>query len=61
MTGYEPLASLSFGNRRKAQIAYVIALNTGILLLDEPANGLDITAKQSLKRLLARFIGPENA
>lgn len=59
MTGYEPLASLSFGNRRKAQIAYVIALNTGILLLDEPANGLDITAKQSLKRLLARFIGPE--
>lgn len=59
MTGYEPLASLSFGNRRKAQIAHVIALNTGILLLDEPANGLDITAKQSLKRLLARFIGPE--
>lgn len=59
MTGYEPLSSLSFGNRRKAQMAYVIALNTDILLLDEPANGLDITAKQSLRRLLARFIGPE--
>lgn len=59
MTGMEPLASLSFGNRRKAQMAYVIALNTDILLLDEPANGLDITAKQSLRRLLARFIGPE--
>lgn len=59
MTGHEPLSSLSFGNRRKAQMAYVIALNTDILLLDEPANGLDITAKQSLRRLLARFIGPE--
>ncbi|MDE7024872.1 MAG: ABC transporter ATP-binding protein [Paramuribaculum sp.] len=58
MTGYEPLASLSFGNRRKAQIAYVIALNTDVLLLDEPANGLDITAKQSLRRLLARFVDP---
>lgn len=59
MTGEEPLTSLSFGNRRKAQIAYVIALNTNILLLDEPANGLDITAKQALRRLLARFVGPE--
>ena len=56
MTGREPLSSLSFGNRRKAQIAYVLALSTPILLLDEPTNGLDITAKQALRRLIARHV-----
>ncbi len=59
MTGHESLAKLSFGNRRKAQLAYVIALGTETVLLDEPANGLDITAKQSLRRLLARHVSPE--
>ncbi len=59
MTGYEKLAHMSLGNRKKAQLAYVLALQTDILLLDEPANGLDISSRQILLELLERFILPE--
>lgn len=59
MTGYEKLTHLSLGNRKKAQLAYALALQTDILLLDEPANGLDISSRQILLELLGRFIRPE--
>lgn len=57
MTGNEPLADMSLGDRHKAQVAYALALGTKILLLDEPANGLDITSKKSLATLIARAAG----
>lgn len=47
------LQALSFGSRKKANIAYALALNTDVLLLDEPANGLDIQSKKSLNKVLA--------
>lgn len=53
-TGTERLDRMSLGMRRKAMLAYAIALRTDLLLLDEPANGLDINSKQILARLLAR-------
>lgn len=56
MTGDEKLKNLSLGSRRKAQLAYAISLQTDLLLLDEPANGLDITAKQTLQKFLAANI-----
>ena len=59
MTGYEKLNHLSLGNRKKAQLAFALALQTDILLLDEPANGLDISSRQILLELLGRFIRPE--
>lgn len=49
---------LSLGNRKKAKLAYALSLQTDVLLLDEPANGLDITAKQALLETLARAIQP---
>lgn len=49
----DKLSSLSFGSRKKANIAYALALNTDVLLLDEPANGLDIQSKKSLNKVLA--------
>lgn len=52
------LDKLSLGNRRKAQLAYILALNVDVLLLDEPANGLDITAKQALLGMLAKCVQP---
>lgn len=55
MSGDEPLAEMSLGDRHKANVAYVLAMNTPVLLLDEPANGLDMLAKQNLSKLLARF------
>ena len=53
MTGDEHIDKLSLGNRHKAQTAYALALNAEVTLLDEPANGLDITARQQLQTLLA--------
>lgn len=57
LTGNERFRSLSLGNKRKSLIAYALALGTEVLLLDEPANGLDIGSKQILKRMIARNIG----
>lgn len=59
MTGEEPLSQMSLGNRQKAKIAYALALQPSVLLLDEPANGLDISSRQELTRLMARNIPPE--
>lgn len=54
-----PLVKMSLGMRRKAQLAYALSLGTDVLLLDEPANGLDIKAKQTLANIMASSIGME--
>lgn len=59
LTGDEPLKSLSLGNRKKTNIAYALALQTSVLLLDEPANGLDIDSKKALQTILARCISED--
>lgn len=53
------LSALSLGNRHKAMAAYIMSLQTDILLLDEPANGLDIESKETLQRLIADIATPE--
>lgn len=45
---------MSLGMRRKALLAYALALHTEVLLLDEPANGLDIDSRKEFRRLLGR-------
>lgn len=57
LTGNEPMASLSLGGRKRSCIAYAVALRTSLLLLDEPANGLDIDGKKALQRVLAAHVG----
>ena len=52
LTGDEPFSSLSLGNRKKANLAYVMALGSDVLLLDEPTNGLDINAKKELLKIM---------
>ena len=47
------LNKLSLGNRKKFIIAFALACNTPILLMDEPTNGLDIESKKQLRRILA--------
>ena len=56
MTGREPIDSFSLGNRKKAFLAYAFALKTEILLLDEPANGLDISSKQQTLNMMAECV-----
>ncbi len=58
-TGDEDFAKLSLGMRHKAIVAYAISLRTDILLLDEPANGLDITSKKALRNMIARCTSEE--
>ena len=52
LSGNESFSSLSLGNRKKANLAYVMALGSDVLLLDEPTNGLDINAKKELLKIM---------
>lgn len=47
------LHQMSFGQKKKAYIAFAIACNTPLLLMDEPTNGLDIPSKSSFRRVIA--------
>ena len=47
------LDKLSLGNRKKFMIAFALACNARLLLMDEPTNGLDIESKQALRKILA--------
>lgn len=51
---------MSLGTRHKAYLAYVLSLGCKFLLLDEPANGLDIDSRKTLSRIMARCV-PEDA
>jgi ABC-2 type transport system ATP-binding protein len=55
------LSSCSLGEKRKCLLAFALATNTPLLLLDEPMNGLDIPAKTALRRLLAAAVHEERA
>lgn len=50
------LDALSMGQRKKVMIAFAIATNTPLLLMDEPTNGLDIQSKAAFRSLISRFV-----
>ncbi|MEH6307249.1 ABC transporter ATP-binding protein [Olivibacter sp. CPCC 100613] len=45
--------ALSFGQQKKFIIAFALACNTKVLLMDEPTNGLDIPSKTQFRKLIA--------
>ncbi|MFW6328060.1 MAG: ATP-binding cassette domain-containing protein [Bacteroidota bacterium] len=55
------LASFSYGMKKKFLIAFGIATNCRILILDEPSNGLDIPSKSKLRKILASSINEERS
>lgn len=59
LTGFEKLRELSLGNRHKSQLAYMLSLRTPVLLLDEPANGLDIESRQKFQQMIAECVMPD--
>ncbi|MBB6107346.1 ABC transporter ATP-binding protein [Mucilaginibacter lappiensis] len=46
----------SFGQQKKAMIAFGLAANTGLLIMDEPTNGLDIPSKVQFRKLIASVL-----
>ncbi|NDV96647.1 ABC transporter ATP-binding protein [Dysgonomonas sp. 521] len=47
------MKELSFGQKKKTLIAFAIAVNTPVTLLDEPTNGLDIPSKTQFRKVMA--------
>jgi len=47
------LNKVSFGQKKKAMIAFALACNTKLIFLDEPTNGLDIPSKAVFRRIIA--------
>lgn len=47
-------ADMSLGQKKKATIAFALATQTPLLLMDEPTNGLDIVSRAQFRRLMAR-------
>lgn len=52
-----PIASLSFGERSRLELAALVAQGCTFLLLDEPVNHLDIPSRARFEQALANFDG----
>jgi ABC-2 type transport system ATP-binding protein len=48
-----PLTKLSYGQQKKALIAFGLSTNTSLLIMDEPTNGLDIPSKAQFRKTIA--------
>lgn len=53
------LGKLSMGQKKKFLMSFAMACDTSLLILDEPTNGLDITAKRCFRSALARCMDDE--
>ena len=50
------ISRLSFGQKKKVLVAFGIATNTELLLMDEPTNGLDIPSKSQFRKVMASAV-----
>lgn len=55
------LNNLSYGQKKKFLLAFGLASNCRLVLLDEPTNGLDIPSKMQFRRLLASAISDDKS
>ncbi len=54
---FQPVSSLSGGERSRAALARLATLDANVLLLDEPTNHLDLWARDSLERTMLSYEG----
>ena len=54
---FQPVRSLSGGERNRAALARLAASDANVLVLDEPTNHLDLWAREALERALREFAG----
>lgn len=50
------LTALSYGQKKKVLIAFGLAANTRVLIMDEPTNGLDIPSKGQFRKLVSSVL-----
>lgn len=55
------LGKLSMGQKKKAFISFAMACNTSLLILDEPTNGLDISAKRNFRKAVAECMSDDKS
>ena len=55
----EKLSGLSYGQKKKFLIAFGLATNARLLILDEPTNGLDIPSKSQFRKIMASALDEE--
>lgn len=53
------LNQLSFGQRKKVFIAFGLATQTPLVIMDEPTNGLDIPSKSQFRKLMASAVSDD--
>lgn len=54
----KPVGSLSVGQKRKLQIAQLLAERANLLLLDEPTNHISLDVLEQFEQALSNFAGP---
>ncbi len=57
----QKLSTLSQGQKKKFLLAFGLATQARLLILDEPTNGLDIPSKGQFRRLLIDHFDPERS
>lgn len=50
---------LSMGQKKKLFMAFALATNTQVLLMDEPTNGLDIPSKAQFRKVISRSMSDD--
>ncbi len=53
------MSSMSYGQQKKVMIAFGLATQTNLLIMDEPTNGLDIPSKTQFRKLMASLLNEE--
>jgi ABC-2 type transport system ATP-binding protein len=53
------MSSMSYGQQKKAMIAFGLATNASVLIMDEPTNGLDIPSKVQFRKLIASVLNED--
>lgn len=54
---FKPVRTLSYGERARLMLAVLVAGGASLLLLDEPLNHLDVSAREQFEEALASFDG----
>ena len=50
------LNALSMGQKKKVFMAFALATNTKVMLMDEPTNGLDIPSKSQFRKVVSQYM-----